>query len=640
MKNTRVFVTGGAGVIGMEMVPRLVSMGADVLVGDLKRQPESFTNVVRYWQGDINDMSQEEIAAFDPEIVIHLAATFERSTESLGFWEENFHHNVELSHHLMSLVRHCKQLRRVVFASSYLIYDQKLYQHKTAQTAPYCLSEDDPILPRNLTGMAKLAHEQELQFLEGFADNRFSTLCVRIFRGYGRRSRDVISRWTRSLIQGQAISVYRPEGLFDYIYAADSAEGLLLLAMSDKATGIVNLGTGCSRSVADVVDILKSHFPSGEINYEASDIDFEASQADTHKLESLIDWKPARRLEETIPEIIAYERAVMLRGSTTGSSDVPPFSVLLTSASRKTPLLRSLKKASLRLHASARVIAGDLDDLVAARFEADAFWKMPPLSDVIVDTLIQECQARGITIVMPTRDGELTFWARHRESFAQAGIRVLISSEPAIARCRDKLAFARFGREAALPIIPADTIPEAFGPVPLVVKERFGAGSRGIGLELLPAAAREHARQLSEPIFQPFVGGPEISIDGWVNQQGRVAGVVLRRRDRVVSGESQITTTFQDAKIETQAMQIIAKLDLRGPVVLQAILAAEGLQVIECNPRFGGASTASIAVGLDSIYWSLAEALGQHEPPVFNRLSSEVRQVRAPQDRWIYGSDF
>jgi len=308
LKKIRVFVTGGAGVIGMEMIPRLVSMGADVLVGDLKQQPVSFRGAIRYWRGDINDMSYEEFAAFNPEIIIHLAATFERSTETLKFWEENFHNNIKLSHHLMSMARRCKQLRRIIFASSYLIYEPKLYQYKTAQAIPFSLSEDDPIRPRNLIGMAKLAHEQELQFLNNFAENEFSTLCVRIFRGYGKGSRDIISRWVRSLIRGHEISVYSPEGLFDYIYAADSAEGLIRLAMSYDATGIVNLGTGCSRSVADVVNILKSYFPLAKVNYEASDIDFEASQANTKKLESLIYWKPTKRLEETIPEIIAYEK--------------------------------------------------------------------------------------------------------------------------------------------------------------------------------------------------------------------------------------------------------------------------------------------------------------------------------------------
>lgn len=321
-------------------------------------------------------------------------------------------------------------------------------------------------------------------------------------------------------------------------------------------------------------------------------------------------------------------------------SAAPLPGVLVSSAGGKVPLIRALQATAKRLPGGASIWAADTDPLAPARWEADAFWHMPPLSDQTPSELIPQCQSRGIVIVLPTRDGELTFWARHREDFAQAGIRVLVSSEPAIARCRDKLAFARFGSERVLPIIPAETSSDAFGPVPLVVKERFGAGSRGIGLQLLPAAAREHARQLSDPIFQPFVSGPEISIDGWVNQQGRVAGVVLRRRDRVVSGESQVTTTFQDAALETKVLRVLAALDLRGPVVLQAILVDEGLQVIECNPRFGGASTVSTAVGLDSLYWSLAEALGQHELPVFDRLNTEVRQVRVPQDRWVYGSDF
>jgi carbamoyl-phosphate synthase large subunit len=314
--------------------------------------------------------------------------------------------------------------------------------------------------------------------------------------------------------------------------------------------------------------------------------------------------------------------------------------VLVSSAGGKLPLIRALQAAAKRVPGGARIFAGDSDPLAPSRWEADSFWHMPPLRKEASDEFIQQCKSRGIVIILPTRDGELEFWARHKDAFAQAGIQVLVSSLSSIARTRDKLAFARFGHEADLPIIPADNSPEAFGQVPLVVKERFGAGSRGIGLHLLPSVAREHARQLSEPIFQPFVSGPEISIDGWVNQQGQVVGVVLRRRDRVVAGESQVTTTFQDAALAAQAEQVLSALDLRGPVVLQAIVVAGALKVIECNPRFGGASTASIAVGLDSLYWSMAEALGQHEEQTFHRSANEVRQVRSPHDSLIYGTNF
>jgi carbamoyl-phosphate synthase large subunit len=100
-----------------------------------------------------------------------------------------------------------------------------------------------------------------------------------------------------------------------------------------------------------------------------------------------------------------------------------------------------------------------------------------------------------------------------------------------------------------------------------------------------------------------------------------------------------VTTTFRDAALEEQAVRVLAALQLRGPVVLQAIVVDGGLRVIECNPRFGGASTASIAVGLDSLYWSLAEALGDTESPFFNRSPGEIRQIRMPVDRVVHGSD-
>ena len=369
--------------------------------------------------------------------------------------------------------------------------------------------------------------------------------------------------------------------------------------------------------------------------YEHRLVHLKGLEAAGHRLEGrlrkhvIVDGKPADAL---IHGILAHESRYPCRS-------VQDRGILVTSASCKIPLIRSLKEASLKIRRGIQIIAGDIDPITVARFEADGFWHMPSLSDNMLDEIIGECRARAISVVFPTRDGELDFWAHHREAFSQSGIEVIISSREAIARCRDKLAFARYGHDMNLPIIPASETPEAFGDIPLVVKERFGAGSCGIGLDLARDAAVEHAKGLLEPIFQPFIEGPEISIDGWVDRHGQVAGVVLRRRDRVVSGESQVTTTFRDTFLEEQAVQLLKALQLRGPVVLQAIIVNGGLQVIECNPRFGGASTASIAVGLDSLYWSLAEVLDETASLIFHRAPGDIRQIRMPVDRVLYDFD-
>ena len=124
MKNKRIFVSGGAGVIGREMVKKLVPQGAVVMVGDLSPIPDDFPKNVIYRRGDLNYITQQELDSFNPEIFFHLAATFERSTETYEHWEENFWHNIRLSNHLMTLMRNVPDLKRVVYASSYLIYNK------------------------------------------------------------------------------------------------------------------------------------------------------------------------------------------------------------------------------------------------------------------------------------------------------------------------------------------------------------------------------------------------------------------------------------------------------------------------------------------------------------------------------------
>ena len=234
MLNKRVFVSGGAGVIGLEIIPRLIGRGAIVMVGDLKPKPNTFGREVAYRQGDLSTLSAEELRSFRPDVFIHLAATFERSTESYEFWEENFWHNVRLSHHLMSIAKDISTLRRVVFASSYLIYDPAIYQFDRPQQEAIAIKEAAPVRPRNLTGAAKFSHEIELRFIDSFKSKQFTSVCARIFRGYGKNSRDVISRWVRELLQKRPITVYCPEGIFDYVYAADTAEGLIRLAEHER----------------------------------------------------------------------------------------------------------------------------------------------------------------------------------------------------------------------------------------------------------------------------------------------------------------------------------------------------------------------------------------------------------------------
>ena len=74
--------------------------------------------------------------------------------------------------------------------------------------------------------------------------------------------------------------------------------------------------------------------------------------------------------------------------------------------------------------------------------------------------------------------------------------------------------------------------------------------------------------------------------------------------------------------------------NLFGHAVMQVLVDHRGqYHIIECNTRFGGASTTSISAGLDSFYWFILESngidIGKYP---FNRLGHEIKQVRFSQD--------
>ncbi|MCX6327719.1 MAG: ATP-grasp domain-containing protein [Bacteroidia bacterium] len=633
IKNKRVFVSGGAGVIGHQLCPLLQSSGAIVMVGDLKSRPINWNGEILYRQGDLNFMTQSEIESFQPEIFIHLAATFERSTESYEFWEENFLHNVNLSHYLIGIMKDLSSLKRVIFASSYLIYDPNLYSFNSAQSKPYSLKETDPVYPRNLTGMAKFAHEIEIRFLEGFKKDSVSFVNVRIYRGYGKGSRCIISRWIRSLIKGEEIFIYRSEGIFDYIYAEDTALGLLKLAEYHTVNGIINLGTGKARRVSDVIDVLKKYFPDMKYSEVESDIPYEASQADMSLFEKSIGWIPERFIENAIPDIIEYEM-------THDNIEQKAFNILVTSISRKIPMINAVRNASKKFGTQIKVFGGDLDPNCVGRYFVDTFWEMPRISELSQEKIIDFCKTNNIKAIIPSRDGELQFWASIKDQLNNIGVHVLISPLQGVVNCLDKLIFSQILLKNGLPAIPSFIDIKEIKTTNLVVKERYGAGSLDIALNVSKNVAIQHAKKLSSPIFQPFIEGKEFSVDVYIDKTGKAKGAVVRSRDLILNGESQITSTISNPQLETLCCNIAEKLQLYGHIVLQ-ILEDEDkkFHVIECNSRFGGASTLSIAMGLDSFYWFILEGsnvdLTQYS---FVRSRIEKTQVRFPEDIVINGS--
>jgi carbamoyl-phosphate synthase large subunit len=245
------------------------------------------------------------------------------------------------------------------------------------------------------------------------------------------------------------------------------------------------------------------------------------------------------------------------------------------------------------------------------------------------------CEQRGIRAVIPTRDAELPFWARHKKEFAAAGIAVMVAEATAVETCGDKLQFYQKMAALNFPMIPAAETPDGVSAERWVVKERWGAGSLTIGLNLDREQALRHGQTLKHPLYQPFRRGDEFSVDVYVDARGRAKGAIARRRVLVVGGQSQVATSQRLEDLEGLCLKMAEALGLYGHAIFQAIRDDQGgWHFIECNSRFGGASTLSVSMGLDSFYWFLGEAGGRalDELP-FVRTSTEKTQVRHAWDR-------
>jgi carbamoyl-phosphate synthase large subunit len=307
VKKNKVFITGGAGVIGQQLVPILINYGYEIIVGDIKPRPYEFSPEVIYIEKDLNLITQKEFDSFKIDIIIHLAATFERSIESLSFFENNLWNNVILSHHILKLANESKSIKRFLFASSYLVYESRQYINEKLQLEPFILNGESRINPRNLIGSSKLFFEKELEFMESF-DTHFSIVVPRIYRGYGLGSRDVISRWIRESLNGKTLEVYDDNGCFDFIYCKDSAHGIYKLACESSFEGIVDLSSGKSVSISEILKIICDFIPSTKIEYTQSTNKIENSKGNIEVLRLHTKWQPEYDIRKGIAEIIEYEK--------------------------------------------------------------------------------------------------------------------------------------------------------------------------------------------------------------------------------------------------------------------------------------------------------------------------------------------
>ncbi len=255
-ENKTVFITGGAGWIGLKTVPKLLERGYKVRIFDnmFRGDRDAVASFVE--RGDVELIDQDvryggavHHAMKGCSHVIHYAAVSINKSQSDPY--ESMDINMIGNHNVFAAAAD-HQVERLVFASSASVYGPP-------QQLP--MYEDDRLDPQTPYCISKRAGEDLLGFYQRRAD--LSWIALRFFNVYGPGQKttayytSVINHFVARLKNGEPPVIDgRGEQSMDFIHVDDVARSAVLALESEKDGLALNVGTGVDTTIAKLAQIL------------------------------------------------------------------------------------------------------------------------------------------------------------------------------------------------------------------------------------------------------------------------------------------------------------------------------------------------------------------------------------------------
>jgi nucleoside-diphosphate-sugar epimerase len=293
----KLLLTGASGFIGSAFLAACLAAGHEVTI--LGRNAEAwrlrpFLGRFSHRNADLADRRAVEQALIEvaPEVVVHLAwAGVSGRARNDPVQIDNIGWSTRL---LIAAAR--AGVRHFVSTGS-----QAEYGPQTG-----VISEAAEPRPTTLYGEAKLATFRLLGRMASEMGPRFSWL--RVFSTYGPGDHPywMIPSLIGSLLRAERPALTRGEQFWDFLHVADAARALLMVAESEQASGLFNLGSGVAPQLRDTIEMIRDAIdPSlplgfGDIAYRPDQVMH--LQADIGRLREVVGWKPGIGLETGLVE--------------------------------------------------------------------------------------------------------------------------------------------------------------------------------------------------------------------------------------------------------------------------------------------------------------------------------------------------
>ena len=300
----KVLVTGGAGFIGSHTVDLLLEQGIPVRVldnlssGHRSNLPDSHS-LLEFVEGDITSPPAVESAMDGITHCLHLAAQV--SVEASI--EDPLHSAMQNIVGFVSVLDAARNagLKRMVYASSAAVY-----------------GDPSEIPLRETAAKAQLSpYGLEKQVDEEYADLYWrlyglSSLGLRFFNVYGPRQdpgspyAGVIALFVDRISRGENLAVFG-DGLQtrDFVYVGDVARANVS-ALTSRATGACNVGTGKQTTLLELIDILSSITGNRcEVSFESPrEGDIKHSLANVDKMNRVLEVVAGVEMEKGLTSLL------------------------------------------------------------------------------------------------------------------------------------------------------------------------------------------------------------------------------------------------------------------------------------------------------------------------------------------------
>ncbi|HOL87310.1 MAG TPA: NAD-dependent epimerase/dehydratase family protein [Defluviitoga tunisiensis] len=289
----RIFVLGGQGFIGQNLIRRLVNEGHQVIA--LDKDGNKDIQGCRLIQLDFIEVDKYRELFKKIDIVYHLVSTTTPSNSNNDIVYD-IQTNVVGSIKLFDLCSKTK-VKKIIFISS----GGTVYGIPEVTPVP----ENHPTNPINSYGICKLMIEKYLYMYNYLHGLDYQIL--RVSNPYGPfhtgAQQGAINVFLSKVLKGETIEIWGDGTVCrDYIYIDDLINALYIVSQKETDEKILNIGSGKGTTLNELLSIIKKVTGSNlKVEYqEPRKIDTPVSILDITKAIKSLNWKPGVSLEEGI----------------------------------------------------------------------------------------------------------------------------------------------------------------------------------------------------------------------------------------------------------------------------------------------------------------------------------------------------